>query len=122
MFRRPNLGISRPLAIVTVIGVSVVALAVIVVSFLVIGVAADASPSLVTVVGLFATVITGLFAALKATETADTASKTHDVVTLTASQNAAIQQVLMAHCGAICPLPNCALRELQARPLEVHPT
>lgn len=115
---RRNLGISRYLAIVVAISVSLLSLGGLGISLVLADGRAETSPSVVTILGLFGTITTGLIAALKSTETADVASKTQDtvqmtqdIVSLTASQNATIQQVLMAHCGAICPLPSCGLRD-----------
>jgi hypothetical protein len=94
-----NLGISRQLAVTISIGTVCVSLVVAIRSGI------DA-----TTVMAFVGVLTALVAALKSTESADTASKTHNIVQLTASQNAAIHQTLVSHCGDMCPLDACPLR------------
>lgn len=94
-----NLGISRPLAVTVAIVAVCVALAAMVYRGI------DATTILV-----FAGVLTTLVGTLKSAEAADTVSKVLPTVEFTASQNAAMQQVLTAHCGEICPLPNCPLR------------
>jgi hypothetical protein len=102
-----NLGISRQLAIAVAIIAVCGALAV--------GLSRGMDA---TAIVSFMGVLTALVGALKATEAADTASKTHNLAhqanalaKLTASQNAAIAQLYMAHCGDICPLTECPLRK-----------
>jgi predicted PurR-regulated permease PerM len=105
--RPENMGISRQLAVT----VAIVGLCLVLVAFLWAVVSDRVSETtLLTFVGLFGTTMATLVASLKATETADTAAKTYQTTQLTASQNAAMQQQLMAHCGEMCPLDSCPLR------------
>lgn len=102
-----NMGISRQLAVT----VAIVGLCLVLVAFLWAVVSDRVSETtLLTFIGLFGTTMATLVAGLKATETADTAAKTYQTTQLTASQNAAMQQQLLAHCGDLCPLPECPLK------------
>lgn len=89
---------------------------------LIIGVAIGAINT-AALIGFLATVgvaIPSLIGALKATEAADTVSEVRNEhqtiktsVEYTASQNAAILQVLTAHCGEVCPRPDCPFRGIR---------
>ena len=109
--RPRNLGITRQLAVVVVIVAAFVLIG---------GVAGTAlffgrlSESVVgTLVTGLLTATIGLVGALKATEAADSASKAHRTATLTASQTAALQQIMTAHCGDLCPLDSCPFKATQ---------
>jgi hypothetical protein len=107
-YQRPrNLGISRQLALVVALGFACVALLA-----LVWGVVAArvSEQTLILFVGLIGTLTTALIGTTKAIESADTSSKVQTAVHFTASQQAAMQQVLTAHCGEMCPLDHCPLR------------
>lgn len=105
-----NLGISRPGAIAITMISLVIALVTLVL--------ASAyhlvdPPALMAFLATFGLAVPTIIAALKATEAADTVSKVQSTVQYTASQNAAMHQVLTAHCGDICPLTECPLRLLK---------
>ena len=103
-----NLGFSRQFALtVAFVGACVTVIA------LIGGIAfahIDAG-SLLTMVAMLGTLSAALVGSVKATESADTASKNHQLTEFTASQNASLQQLFMAHCGELCPLDNCPLRK-----------
>lgn len=102
MFASPhNLGISRQLANIIALGCVLLTLTL---------VAIFSAGNLAVIAAAVGPLLLALVAAFKSTEAADTASRTHTVVEFTASQQAAIHQTLIAHCGDICPLENCALR------------
>jgi tellurite resistance protein TehA-like permease len=63
-------------------------------------------PLLVTIFAMMGPVLQGLVNTLKSTEAADTASKTKNVVELTASKVSTIQQVVDT-----CPTTDCPLKK-----------
>jgi hypothetical protein len=104
-----NLGISQRLAVFLALGAILTALVVIVVVAIVWGDERTTNLT-VNVIGTLTLAIIGLVTTLKSAEAADTAAKTKNVAELTASQTAAIAQVMVAdgngnqyHCaGCIC--------------------
>lgn len=116
-----NLGISRPLAVLIAIVCSIIAVASIVIAISIFGVDDVSAPVVLSLVGTMGSVIVSLVAALKASETADTSARTNRIaeaavsevvetkraVQLTASQNAAMQQLLATSMGNLCDRDDC---------------
>lgn len=117
--RPPNLHISRQIAIsMSVISV-VVGCTIMVTVISIYGLAEGSTPIIISLAAALTTSIPGLIAALKSTESADTASKTHDtaeatrtITEFTASQTAVLQMQFNEHCGEVCPAQECPLRRL----------
>jgi len=105
-----NLGISRQLALLVVAVGVLLCIFGIGVTVLTLGLDDKSTPIITTVFGILGTALVTAMTGLKATEAADTAAKAHTLAEYTASQSAAIQQAIVAHCGEICPSLNCPLR------------
>lgn len=111
--RPSNLGISRQLgSLIAIAGAMMALTAIMIVAILN---KAESAPAVAAVVGSIGAIALALVSALKSTETADTAARTHRTVAYTASQNATLQQLVTAHCGAICPLETCPLKDSDPR-------
>jgi hypothetical protein len=105
-----NLGISRQLSL-TVVAVGVCLTVIAIVGGVVFGRVDGAV--IAVLVGQLGLLLPAIAGSVKATESADTASKSHQLTVLTASQNASLQQMMLAHCGELCPLDSCPLRVKQ---------
>lgn len=97
-----NLGISREFANIVAV-ISVLTSITLVALF-----SAGNLPMILTAVGPLLVI---LMAAFKSTEAADTAAKNQQIAEFTASQQAAMQQTVMAHCSDLCPFTTCGLRK-----------
>lgn len=106
------------------IGAVAIALAVVLAIMAWTGFDERSAPIAVTLAGSIATVSAAMVAASRAGKAADhaeiaagqagaarhQASRSASAAEFTASQTAALQQTLLAHCGDICPHPDCPLR------------
>jgi hypothetical protein len=113
MMRRPrpeNLGISRTAGIYLSIAGAMISLTAIAIAALIFGMTDRSTPVILSVLGTIGLMAPALVSALKATEAADTASRAHNAINFTASQNAMLQQLMTAHVAQLCPRDDCPLK------------
>jgi hypothetical protein len=118
--QRPhNLRISRQVAILIAVMSVVAGVTAMIVVISIFGIAEGSTPIMVSLASALATAVPGLIAALKSTESADSASKAQNtaeaarrISELTASQTVALQMQFNQHCGEVCPAKDCPLRDL----------
>lgn len=110
--RTPSvLGMTRETGVTLALLCSIIALLAVVMTVLIFGLDETSTPLVVTIAGTFGLIANTLISALKATEAADTASKTKNVAELSASKTAVLQQALTDHFGHICPRDDCPFRQ-----------